>query len=213
MLQIIKKVLRRTPLAWLVKAARGRSILRQWQEQGRPVPPPPAFKQSVVREYGKRFRLRNLIETGTYQGEMAAAQQRSFSRIVSIELDAELFRKAEAQFAAASHITILQGDSSQVLRQVVQEVAGPCLFWLDAHYSGGITARGTRETPIIQELEIVFSRNNADDVILIDDARCFTGTGDYPALEELQRFVTEAQPHLKFEAADDIIRLYTIEIQ
>lgn len=149
MLQAIKKALRRTPLTRLVKAARDRSILRQWQEQGRPIPSPSAFKPRVAREYGKRFCLRNFIETGTYQGEMAAAQQQSFSRIVSIELDVELFRKAKAQFAAASHITILQGDSSQVLRQVVQEVEGPCLFWLGAHYSGGITARGTSETPII----------------------------------------------------------------
>lgn len=211
MLEVIKKTLRRTPLASVVTAGRNRTTIRQWEEAGRPVPPPPAFKQSVVRLYAQQFRLQNLVETGTYQAEMVAAQQKHFKRIVSIELDPKLFQSAEARFAEVGHVTILQGDSSQILPRVVKELASPCLFWLDAHYSGGITARGGLDTPIVQELEIIFSRKDDHDVILIDDARCFNGTNDYPALDELPRFVADAKPNYKFEVADDSIRLHAAE--
>lgn len=207
MLEVIKKTLRRTPLASVVTAGRNRSAIRQWEEAGRPVPPPPAFKQSVVRLYAQRFRLQNLVETGTYQAEMVAAQQQRFQRIVSIELDSKLFQSAEARFAQVGNVTILQGDSSQVLPGVVKELTEPCLFWLDAHYSGGITARGGLDTPIVQELEIIFSRKNDQDVILIDDAHCFNGSNDYPRLEELDSFISSTQPQSLLENSDNILRL------
>ena len=44
---------------------------------------------------------------------------------------------------------ILQGDSTDVLPEVVEKMDEPTLFWLDGHYSGGITASGEQETPIV----------------------------------------------------------------
>ena len=208
MLEAIKKVLRRTPLVFVARAARSRAAIRRWEALGRPLPPPPAFKQSVVRMYGKRFGLHTLVETGTYQAEMVTAQQKHFRRIVSIELDQDLFHRAEALFAGMSHISILQGDSSQILPGVVAEITAPCVFWLDAHYSGGITARGILDTPIVQELEILFSRRNNRDVILIDDVHAFDGSNDYPALADLLKFLAAARPNSVLEVADNIIRLH-----
>ena len=206
-LGFLKQIARKTPLGFFVKAARSRKVIQSWQEQGKPVPPPPAYKQSVVKKYSREFHLKTLVETGTYLGEMVAAQSRFFSRIYTIELDNNLYQKAKDKFAAHTHVTVMQGDSSQVLSEIINKIDGPCLFWLDAHYSGDITARGSRDTPIIQELEIIFHRNNAEDVILIDDARCFDGTNDYPTLAELQHLVTDTNSNTKFEVADDIIRL------
>ncbi len=208
MLEAIKKVLRRTPLVFVARAARSRAAIRRWEALGRPLPPPPAFKQSVVRMYGKRFGLHTLVETGTYQAEMVTAQQKNFQRIVSIELDQDLFHRADALFAGMSHISILQGDSSQILPGVVAEITAPCVFWLDAHYSGGITARGILDTPIVQELEILFSRRNNWDVILIDDVHAFDGSNDYPALADLLKFLAAARPNSVLEVADNIIRLH-----
>ena len=208
MLEAIKKVLRRTPLVFVARAARSRAAIRRWEALGRPLPPPPAFKQSVVRMYGKRFGLHTLVETGTYQAEMVTAQQKNFQRIVSIELDQDLVHRADALFAGMSHISILQGDSSQILPGVVAEITAPCVFWLDAHYSGGITARGILDTPIVQELEILFSRRNNRDVILIDDVHAFDGSNDYPALADLLKFLAAARPNSVLEVADNIIRLH-----
>ncbi len=208
MLKILKRLAQKTFLGPLVRASRDRKEIRLWQEQGKPVPPPPAYKQSVVRKYAQDFHLKTLVETGTYQGEMITAQERVFSQIYSVELDPDLYQKAQAKFVPSPHVTVMQGDSSLKLPEILQQISGPCLFWLDAHYSGDITARGSIDTPIIQELEIIFNRGIMEDVILIDDARCFNGTNDYPTLDGLQQFITGAKPNLKFEIANDIIRVH-----
>jgi hypothetical protein len=84
------------------------------------------------------------------------------------------------------------------------------LFWLDAHWSGGSTAKGTVDTPIVQELKCVVNHVKADKhIILIDDARCFTGKNDYPTLEFLKKYISGMFPDWIFEINDDIIRIYS----
>ena len=41
-----------------------------WRLRGKPVRSPHLQKQRTVREYGEKFGLKILIETGTYYGEM-----------------------------------------------------------------------------------------------------------------------------------------------
>ena len=53
------------------------------------------------------------------------------------------------------HVYILQGDSTHVLSAILGKISQPCLFWLDAHCSGGQTARGELETPIMWELSCI----------------------------------------------------------
>ena len=160
----------------------GIALYRLKMKMGLPMLPPHILKQRVVKEYADRFSIRTLVETGTYEGDMVAATRRKFNRIVSIELDETLWRNAKEKFARYEHISIIRGDSVEVLPGVVASVPRPCLFWLDAHYSGGITARGDVETPIMKELQVVLSRATEGDVILIDDARLFVGKNDYPTI-------------------------------
>jgi hypothetical protein len=165
-------------------------------------------KQSTVRQYGERFHLTAFIETGTYEGEMVEAVKTSFRAIYSVELDSALFERSKSRFALDEHITILRGDSSEILPQLLPELRVPSLFWLDAHYSRGITARGELETPIMRELESILHHDVSGHVILIDDVRCFTGEHDYPTVKEVQQFVFGARPELQFSVADDIIRIH-----
>jgi hypothetical protein len=80
------------------------------------------------------------------------------------------------------------------------------LFWLDGHYSGGVTGIGSLETPIIKELQTIFNHPlSKKHVILIDDARLFNGTRDYPKIEELQVFVKTQKENLEFYVENDII--------
>lgn len=169
---------------------------------------PHLVKQRVVREYARRSGARVLVETGTYRGDMVAAMRHRFSRIYSIELDAALCADAQRRFARQRHITILQGDSGIILGRLLPGIAEPCLFWLDGHYSEGITARGEHNTPIRQELEAI-SRHAylAQDVILIDDARCFTGQDDYLRLAEVQAWAA-AHGLGTCQVQNDIIRIH-----
>ena len=63
-----------------------------------------------------------LIETGTYLGEMALASKRTFKKIYTIELDKELYRKAKNNCSKYDHIKLYQGDSAQVLPEILLKV-------------------------------------------------------------------------------------------
>jgi hypothetical protein len=139
---------------------------------------------------------------------MVYAMRKSFSRILSFELDQTLYEQARKRFAADDHIEIVQGDSGRLLADYLTNINERCLFWLDGHYSGGITARGELNTPIKRELEHIFEHPVAGHVILIDDARCFTGQSDYPTLDELQRVVNERTQGWQFSVEDDVVRIH-----
>jgi len=183
-------------------------VLHEWERQGRPVPPPPVYKQSTLRAYARQFGLQVLIETGTYLGDTVEASKDQFRRIYSVELSAQLAKLTKRRFQHDEHITILQGDSEQVLPVLLSEMQEPCLFWLDGHYSEGITALGKSVTPILGELETILAHPVQDHVILIDDAREFRHENNYLTLEELRAFVAGHRPDLLFEVKDDIIRLH-----
>jgi hypothetical protein len=191
------------------KHRRLRKEYDDWKRQGSILPMPTLGKQRVVSEYIERYHLPILVETGTYTGHMVYGMLHKCKEIYSIELDKALHEKAKQRFVGYQHVHLLQGNSSILLPQLIRTISSPCLFWLDAHYSGGRTAKGDLETPIIQELPCILQHPCANEhVILIDDARCFTGNNDYPRLGTLKDYILRLHPDWMFEVRDDIIRTY-----
>lgn len=80
------------------------------------------------------------------------------------------------------------------------------------YYSGGDTGKGELNTPIIKELEAIFA-NSKKHTILIDDARCFNGTNDYPKINTLKEYVLEKNSKLLFNVKDDIIHISPNELK
>ncbi|HXR98953.1 MAG TPA: hypothetical protein VN724_00225 [Pyrinomonadaceae bacterium] len=208
MLESIKEIVKKTIPYEVLKFHRDRKALRSWEKIGRSSPPPHVVKEHLIRDYAGTFNTGILIETGTYLGDMVYAMRKSFSKILSFELDQSLYDQARRRFAADRHIEIIHGDSGQLLPQYLTNINERCLFWLDGHYSGGITARGELDTPIKRELEHIFAHAISDHVILIDDARCFTGQNDYPTLDELRELVSERTQGWQFSVEDDVVRIH-----
>ncbi|MBU2530358.1 MAG: FkbM family methyltransferase [Elusimicrobia bacterium] len=165
------------------------------------------IKQGVVKKYAQEFKCSVFVETDTYKGDMVNAVKNIFPKIYSVELSPELFKKAGKRFLGANNIDLRCGDSGILLKQIVQEIKVPALFWLDAHYSKGNTARGEKDTPILQELETVLSHPIKNHTILIDDARCFNGINDYPKISKIEAFIAKKAPHYTVKVANDIIRI------
>lgn len=99
----------------------------------------------------------------------------------------------------------MQGDSAQKLPELIREINKPTLFWLDGDYSSGITARGVTQTQVSAELQAILSHSIKQHIILIDDARCFDGTNDYPHPDGLLRVIREDGNYSAVSA--DIIHL------
>lgn len=207
MLEKIKARLGQTWIGGLHEYLHRLKESRDWIRNGRKGSPPHLVKQKIVRKYARLFHCGVLIETGTYLGDMVHAMRRDFKEIHSIELSVDLFEKAKRRFASHSHIHLYNGNSGDILQAILRESHEPCLFWLDAHYSAGITAKGDRDTPIEEELKHIFEHECADrHVILIDDARTFDGRKDYPTVQTVETKAGKAGYH-SFSVADDIIRI------
>ena len=216
MLKSVKRRLKDTYFFDIYSKIRSIKHYWDWIESGRPVPPPHIVKRMTVLEYANRFNAEVFVETGTYLGDMVYAVRNSFKEIYSIELSLHLYNLAKKRFAGYDHIHIINGDSFDELKNVIGRTSGICLFWLDGHYSGGITAKGRKDTPIIEELEAILDSGLDNNVILIDDARTFSqdsaypisGKGIYPTIEQLQKIVHNKCDECVISLKHDIIRIH-----
>lgn len=162
----------------------------QWRKRGFDMPAPQGVKWAVLRRYG--FARGDWIETGTYLGDTTAVLARDARHVWSIEPEPTLARKASARFANTTQVTIVHGTSEDRLGDVLDAVNGePVSFWLDGHYSAGVTFQGETDTPIRQELELIEKRLSGwkSVAVLVDDVRCFDPTNplfvNYPPREWL----------------------------
>jgi len=197
---------RRWSLHPAVRPLNDRRIVFQWKMTGRPIPPPPTVKHAIIKDYQRRFGPRVFVETGTFAGGMIDAVKERFARIFSIELDPGWHARAVERFRADPHVTLLRGDSGVRLQEVLDSLTEPALFWLDAHYSGPVTARGAIDSPIVREMDAIRAHPVAGHVVLIDDMRDFQGRDGYPTVDELVAWIHRVDPAGVVEVRDDILR-------
>jgi hypothetical protein len=192
------------PVAFLRSAIK--RDLEQW-ERNHDGPYPHLLKQRTVQHYAAASGARVFVETGTWYGIMLQACLGYFDRLVSIELEPHFFRRAQTFFKSHSNVTLLHGDSAELLPKLLATIQCPCLFWLDAHYSGGLTGKAELETPIRRELEAILSHSHRH-TILIDDANSFDGTHDYPEIMWIEK--AARKKGYSVSLSDNIIRLSPI---
>lgn len=200
-------------------------ILRRPSLQWSPSPTPPRSepmiqrfleadeRRQILREYGQKYGVRVFVETGTNLGDTPWFLRNDFTKLYTIELSSELYNAAVDRFSGTPQVQVVQGDSTDLLPQVLASFEGPALVWLDGHHSGPGTAHGTLDTPVVQELEALFADGRSH-IILVDDARIFDGQpehndephyGDYPSVEWVHD-LARANGY-DCELRDDIIRL------
>ena len=164
-------------------------------------------KQLIIKKYAEKYELHILVETGTLYGDTIDAMKDLFDQIYSIELDDVLYNDARKRFAPFTHIEIIHGDSGEELCALLERIDSPVLFWLDGHYSGGDTARGKTDTPILAELSCIFSAADLGHVILIDDAYCFGAYFAYPNITELTAFIKSKRTNTDIVVENNIIQV------
>ena len=204
-----RQLLRRTPFYGAYKRLGHHPDYWYWKLRGEPVRAPHLLKQRTVRDYARRYRLRALVETGTYYGEMVAAMRRHVERIYSIERDPQLARRAAAKFARYPHITVLEGDSGRLIPELLRIITEPALFWLDAGYYGW--AGAARETGrLAAELEAILRHPVRGHVILLDDARGLDGRDGALTVDALKQHIAAEFPDRAVEVTHDIVRITPI---
>lgn len=204
-MKAFRKLLRQTPFYSTVKALGHYPDYWYWILRGKPQRSPHLLKQKTVAEYGSKFGMRILIETGTYYGEMVSAMNSRFDMIYSIEQNPELAARAKQEFSKYRHIIIIQGDSQTALPELLKSLDKPALFWLDAGYYGW-SGEQVNKKRLGVELDAILNHKISGHVILMDDAHGLNGENGALTIEEVTKRILTDFPHRKVEVAFDILR-------
>lgn len=168
---------------------------RAWAERDFAPPSPDHIKHRVLLRNG--FPNATWIETGTYLGDTTAQLSKNAKHVYSIEPEPKLFESAKKRFASKGNVTIVHGTSEQQFPGVLEKVSGDVNFWLDGHYSAGLTFKGATDTPIAEELKAVGRslKKFGKVAVLVDDVSCFhpshPSSASYPPIDFLVDWARE----------------------
>ena len=162
-----------------------------------------------------RFLNRYFVETGTYLGHgIDLAIRAGFNEVRSIELSRSHFSRCKAKYRGCDDIKLYFGDSALILSKVISDIDSSITFWLDGHYSGPGTAKGSTLSPILQELMQIKNHPIKTHTIIIDDVRLMGGVSfDFVTLKEIKSFILTINPDYCFSLEegyqkDDILVAY-----
>lgn len=156
---------------------------RQYSEQS-----PQFVKEFLLVKHG--FSDGAWIETGTFLGMTTAFLSERFSKVYTVEPGPKLYADAAKKFDG-TNVEVINGLSEEVFPTLLPQLSGTVNFWLDGHYSEGVTFQGPQDCPVRDELaEIAKNLGNFDRLaVLIDDVRCFLPENDeyptYPTVDWL----------------------------
>lgn len=178
-----------------------------------------ALKKDLLLLLKSIFDIDIFIESGTYLGGTALQAAGIFDQVHTIELSPHYHNKAVAVLRDLKNVFTYQGDSAEVFAQILKGFDSRILFYLDGHNSGGDTARGSTNTPILRELACIRNANKTDAIILIDDIRLFqqayhlekirnTHLEGYPDLTQLIDALLDINPNYQICFLGDALLAY-----
>jgi hypothetical protein len=185
-----------------LRSLRDGMVCLRWASRQGGAPFPPAVKRALLRDLAKKYRLSELVETGTFLGDTSAEMAAHFDRVYTVEAAQELFAAVAPRFAKLSNVHRFYGDSGVILNEIVPRLSAPALFWLDAHVQG--FAQAGELNPIIREVLTVVADQRHRHVLAIDDMRLFGAASEYPTIEELRAALGKTGRQHQFTIAGDI---------
>jgi hypothetical protein len=198
---------------WLSRLGEMRQLISaasRWRKEGWFVPVPHFVRRAMLLSHARAVSAEILVETGTYKGGTTWCLLGEFRRILTIEVVPALASLARERFRKFPHVTVIEGDSARALPDICAKLDAPCLFYLDGHYSGGVTGMGSEECPVILELDAVFTHTRVPFRIVIDDARLFGSDPAYPDLETVTHAVNKHRPSMQVRVENDAILIHQV---
>lgn len=166
-----------------------RRQFNNWRLRNFAAPSPQKVKIQVLKRNG--LSSATWVETGTYLGDTTHQLATFSDRVISIEPEPTLYSNAVQRFKDNHKIELINNASEHVFGGLLPKLSGNVCFWLDGHYSMGVTYLGEKETPILEELDAISDNLHlySNCVVLIDDVRLFSQNKDlldgYPPIDSL----------------------------
>ena len=130
------------------------------------------------------YDIKNFVETGTGLAEVVRSVHdiNSELNIITIEVMDKTYQKNKIQFSYLEDVNWHLGTSFDILPDILPDLKGNTLFWMDAHFPGadfGLASYGDekdmdKRLPLQKELETILAvRDVNEDVFVIDDLRIY----------------------------------------
>ena len=167
---------------------------------------------NINKDVLSKFDNNYFIETGSYIGDgIQTALDAGFKNVISIDITPQYYDICKNRFKDNSNVTILFGDSVKVLPALLQDINEPVTILLDAHYIDTTTNYGDKMCPVLDELDIIKTHaEKFNDIILIDDMRCWTDTNwnqvNYQFNnEDIKNKIKDFESHSEISFIDGVI--------
>lgn len=125
------------------------------------------------------YRKLYTIELGDWQAKTAAYRYKLYEKFSYDNSHFDKHTKEQVETLERrteyfnGRLTLINGDSSECLSEVLSEVDEQALIWLDAHAGAQKYARGVEDVPLFKELEAIKNHHIKNHIIAIDDAHLF----------------------------------------
>ena len=112
------------------------------------------------------------IESGTYEGDTIFSLEPYFNNLFTIEYSKSLYENTKNKYMG-NKINFILGDSSIIFNTLLLSIKEKSIFFLDGHWSGGLTGKSDKDCPLIEEITCINNLFVNDAIIIIDDHRLF----------------------------------------
>ena len=169
-----------------------------------------SMPRELVLKFKEKGAIENFVETGTYKGGTSFWAAEHFKQVYTIEIDPNISAATKANPKCPSNIQFYVGNSKDRLPEIVPELKGRSLFWLDGHWCNVSSFGKEDECPVLEEIIAVSQLK--DPVILIDDCRAFLGplppphdNDKWPRIDEIIVLLKHYFPESLCTICDDVI--------
>ena len=133
-----------------------------------------------------QYGLIDFVESGTHVGDSTLWAKDWFRTVYTIESEYHYYNIAYSKLNHYDNVKLSLAKSEDALNMIVPQLTEPVLFWLDAHWSRDLHGDKPEVIcPVIWELDIIRTYCTPFHVIMIDDARLFTGKNGWPSHQNL----------------------------
>ncbi|WP_424100578.1 hypothetical protein [Moorena producens] len=118
------------------------------------------YIEEEIKKLVHKLEIKTIIETGTFLGGTTKKLAQIADKVYTIEIDTENIPEATEFLKDSTNVTVMEGSSPELLRDLLKLDNGNVLFFLDAH--------SHIYTPLLDELKAI-AETGIKPVIVIHD--------------------------------------------
>ncbi len=163
------------------------------------------YKYSLINKVRSHYKIKNFVETGTYMGDTSLALSSYFENIFTVELNKKLYERSLKRLKKCDNVFCYNLSSEIFLKKIISKIKNQSIFFLDAHYSGPGTSKGSSTFSCLKELKEINKSKIKNHIIIIDDISDFSSFENNEKLSKIISALEKISKNYKFYFEYDML--------